>query len=119
MSPLLVPLAKRACRLSQARPAEQGLLNQCAAQASTPAGASQGVAEVHADDVAVRQRLLRCTAGNDLAGIEDDDVPAQRADGMHDVLDHHDGQPIAEQGAYQLDAGLELRGIEPGQPFIE
>src|SRR5262245_21069018 len=83
------------------------------------AAALKAITQIDANDVAVGQRRLGCTAGDDAPGIEHHDLSAQRADGMHDVLDHHDGEPVVLQRAQQPDAGLELRGVEPGQPFIE
>ena len=54
-----------------------------------------------------------------LAGIHHHHSVAQGADGFHDVLDHDDGDAVATDQADQVDAGLQLGGIEAGEPLVE
>src|SRR6185295_12653572 len=42
----------------------------------------RAVAQINANDIAVGQRRLGCTAGDDAAGIEHHNLAAQRADGV-------------------------------------
>ena len=57
--------------------------------------------------------------GDPLAGIHHEDVVAQGANGLHDVLDHEDGDALAADLVDQRDADLQLGGIETGEPFVE
>jgi hypothetical protein len=80
---------------------------------------SNAFAQIDAHDVLAGQRLLGRAGGDDAAGVEDDDVAAERADGVHDVLDHQDGHAVLGERMHQGDAGLELGRVEVGQPLVE
>src|SRR5262245_25605955 len=79
----------------------------------------KAIAQIDAHDLAVGQRLCGRAAGDDATGIEHHYLPAQGPGGMHNMLDHDNGETICLQRAHELDAGLELRGIESSQPFVE
>src|SRR5918994_6670407 len=77
------------------------------------------VPEIGADHFRVGENLGRQARGDQPAGVHHQAAMAERADGVHHVLDQQDGDALPAQASDQADALFQLGRVEAGQPFVE
>src|SRR5208282_3834583 len=77
------------------------------------------MAKIGLDDGGIRHHLGRSSFGDDAAFRQHEDVLGEAHHGLHDMLDHDDGDAASAESANNGDYVADLGWIESSQHFVE